>query len=764
MNDQQSVHPRDQSPQRPLPWLAVVLPVLVLGYAAWRLVPSAPLPMDAPTDRFSATRALATLRHLQPAPLPHPAGTEEQHHLHARLVAELEALGLKPQSQERYVCGRFGVCAPVVNVIAEIPGASPRGLVVAAHYDSVPAGPGTADDLAGVASALEIARALQHQQPLEHTVLLLFTDAEEVGLLGAQLFRQRHPAASRIDTAINLEARGTQGPSYAFRMSNDTRRLLGALRQVPRPLASSVQQEVFRHLPNGTDLAELMVGGIAGYDLAFIGGAFRYHTQLDSIEHLSPRSVQEQGANALALLRAVDRLGPAPPDPQPAVYFDVLRHAIVAWPQSASVPFAALLLAALLVVTGVLIRQQRVTLLGLAVGALAWTSSVVVAGFAAGASYMVAKYVGALPSLWVAHPGVWSLVAVAFAAATTLLAATLGTRVSAPELVLGSLGPWTLAGLLLAIWLPGACYLALVPALAGVAAALGWAAARDTSATAVSRVLELAPVTFAAVVWSPIALQLYAAVGFALLPLNVLACVLPASLWSGPLTVLPTKWLGRGLLSALGIGMAAFFLAILIPPANQRHPLWMTLAYQEHAGHEARWLLDATFASPPAALLDAVPFVQTHRHQWVGSFQRTYSAPAPLERQPSPSVIELARRSTPTFQLFRARLQPASSSVLSVHLPLERPLTVMVNDQPASPHPVGGYRAYVFLGVPRSGIEIEILVNDGAPLSGWVVEHHPGLPAAGTELAALRDRWGRPAHFGDTTLVSTRLDIRPDTR
>ena len=50
-----------------------------------------------------------------------------------------------------------------------------------AHYDSVPFGPGAADDGAGVVTLLETARALKAGPPLKNDVIFLFTDGEEAG-------------------------------------------------------------------------------------------------------------------------------------------------------------------------------------------------------------------------------------------------------------------------------------------------------------------------------------------------------------------------------------------------------------------------------------------------------------------------------------------------------------------------------------------------------------------------------------------------------
>ena len=61
--------------------------------------------------------------------------------------------------------------------------------------------------------------------------------------------------------------------------------------------------EVFRGMPNSTDLSVLKRGGLQGLDFAFAGDAEVYHSAKDDVAHLDRRSVQEQGGYALLLTR-----------------------------------------------------------------------------------------------------------------------------------------------------------------------------------------------------------------------------------------------------------------------------------------------------------------------------------------------------------------------------------------------------------------------------------------------------------------------------
>ncbi len=90
------------------------------------------------------------------------------------------------------------------NVIAETPGGDPnRVVVVGAHLDSVPRGPGVNDNGSGSGAILEIAEtfAAQDREP-RNKLRFMWFGAEEFGLLGSQAYvEQPQPGRSRSDRA-----------------------------------------------------------------------------------------------------------------------------------------------------------------------------------------------------------------------------------------------------------------------------------------------------------------------------------------------------------------------------------------------------------------------------------------------------------------------------------------------------------------------------------------------------------------------------------
>ncbi|MEZ4368966.1 MAG: M20/M25/M40 family metallo-hydrolase [Kofleriaceae bacterium] len=112
--------------------------------------------------------------------LAHRASEDERDLTRDYLLDELAALGLD--------AGRanYGTGANVTaTLLADVD--APGGLiVVGAHFDSVAAGPGAADNATGVALVLSLARYLRDLTARQHPITFAFFDEEEDGLIGSK--------------------------------------------------------------------------------------------------------------------------------------------------------------------------------------------------------------------------------------------------------------------------------------------------------------------------------------------------------------------------------------------------------------------------------------------------------------------------------------------------------------------------------------------------------------------------------------------------
>ncbi len=151
----------------------VILGAILIGMLQIQAPPAAG--PDAPSEDFSAARAMEKLKVI--AKEPHPVGTPAHDEVRDYLMAELKALGLSPEIQETVALDRRGESRTLENIMVRLPGTDhSKALMLAAHYDSVPAAPGAADDGAAIAAMLETLRALQVSGPLKNDLIVLMTD------------------------------------------------------------------------------------------------------------------------------------------------------------------------------------------------------------------------------------------------------------------------------------------------------------------------------------------------------------------------------------------------------------------------------------------------------------------------------------------------------------------------------------------------------------------------------------------------------------
>jgi hypothetical protein len=745
---------------RPLAAL-VLLAGLALG-ARLAVSPPAPRGEDAPPGEFSAARALGVLRALAADGATRWPGGAANARAVVRIEERLRALGLEPERQAGFACGVSGACARVVNLLARVPGRG-RPVLLAAHHDSVAAGAGVADDLSGVAALLEVARALRAGPTPSRPVILLFTDGEEEGLVGARLF-EASPLASEVAAVVNLEARGTSGPSLLFETSGDPPFVARVLARMPRPLSTSLFDVVYARLPNDTDLTVLRARGRKGLNLAFGSEVVRYHTPLDDLAHMELASLQHQGENALAAVRALDGEDLEAPG-RPRVWFDVLSLGVVSYPSWAALPLAVLAAASALAGGLVLARRGGLRLREAAWGAGAALGALVLAGLLAAGIIASLRWAGAFPRLFVASPG-WSVAAAwcAAAGAALLVPALAALRARAEGLLAGNAALLAAAAIASSAALPGASYVAGVPALAAGLGVLGVGLARDRSRGA-RLAAALAPALAAGILGFPLAWLLPEFLG----PPGSVALSLPVALAvTGLAPLFPPE--GRGRLFPGAVALAAALALALVaasrPHASEDAPERVNVAFHEEAG-EARWLVE-TETDDLAASFRAAAKLSARRERpfpWT-AFRRAFVARAPALGLAAPKLEVLATREEGELRRVRARLSsPRGAPVTLLLLPPGARLSGAWMEGVALPPPTakalawfGGWRLVGCATTPAAGVEVELLLGPG-PVEALVVDQSFGLPPAGAPLAAARPRSAVPSQDGDVTVSTARVRL-----
>ncbi len=514
----------------------------VLAATSLRLRGPAPVAASAPPSVFSAARAKPLLSEILREEVPHPVGSPANAVVRDRIVARFQSLRYETRVERTFICNASLACAWVENIVATAPDAANELVFLVAHYDSVAAGPGASDDGVGVAALLESARALA----LDPRVAFLLTDGEEAGLLGAEAFVRGDPLRNRVKAVVNVENRGTSGPSFLFETSRGNRELIRAARALHFPLSSSLYNTVYDLLPNDTDVSVFKRAGVRALNFGAIGDVRNYHTARDNLGAVNERTLQHHGDNALAMARSLAEASLTTSSTN-ATWFDLFGLTIVSWPERWTAALAVLAL--LLVVVG----AMRSPLAALAAGACAFIAILGSAlGAAAGLSALA--HLRSSNANWLAWPhlvlaAVWLAGVLPVAAASRLVSrwgdATHGVAVS-----------WGVMGVALAVFVPGASYLLVVPLLLFAITSFASRAA--------------APIvwfTSSFVLIAPFALVLYVVLGrLALMAIALLIAIAASTtiaLWS-----ISWRVIGAGALAAIALaGVTA-----LLPAYTPAHP------------------------------------------------------------------------------------------------------------------------------------------------------------------------------------------------
>jgi len=334
---------------------------LIAGFALFYSgsVTPRPAPADAPASDFSAGRAFADVRAM--GSVPHVLGSPADARVRDMLISRMQSLGLSPVIQR---APAFEARGPLIaggaveNVIGLLPGRdrSAPALAIMAHHDSVPGSPGAADDTAGVASALEIIRALKTKGVPKRDVIVVITDGEEVGLLGARAFFDS-PMSAHVGYVINMEARGGGGRTIMFETAaRDGGDIDLYRRTAVTPESNALTVFVYQNQTNDTDFTVAKQHGKVGLNYAFIGRQFDYHSPSSTPETLDLGSLQHMGQQVLPTAEAL-AFGPIPGRAPDVIYGNLPFGLTIAYPPAGD--WLALLACAALIAVGVAQARRR---------------------------------------------------------------------------------------------------------------------------------------------------------------------------------------------------------------------------------------------------------------------------------------------------------------------------------------------------------------------------------------------------------------------
>ena len=366
--------------------LSVLFILGFLGFTFLTMIPQWTSDDDAPLSEFSTKRALEQVKNISQKP--HFVGSENHEEVANYLIKELQNMGLQTSIQEGYSFSDWGTFTKCKNILARIKGTnSDKALLLLSHYDSAPHSysKGASDAGSGVATILESIRAFTYNKKQhKNDIIILFSDAEELGLNGAALFVTQHNWAKEVGLVLNFEARGSSGPSYMLMETNAGN--AGLVSQFSAanakyPVSNSLMYSVYKMLPNDTDLTVFREqGNIQGYNFAFIDGHYNYHTVQDNLKHLDKNTLAHQGKYLMPLLDYFSNadLGTTPTT-EDDVYFSI-PFTFISYPFSWVLPMVIIAFALLLFLIFIGMGKRILSFPEMARGFVPFLGSVLISG------------------------------------------------------------------------------------------------------------------------------------------------------------------------------------------------------------------------------------------------------------------------------------------------------------------------------------------------------------------------------------------------
>jgi hypothetical protein len=793
--------------QRSQEWLPVtgslLVLVLVTVLVVMQMVPPAVVPRSAPQTVFSAERALDHLQVIARAP--HPTGSPENARVREYLVTQLSLLGLQPQVQTStsvyHDTGKWGLQGPkglevrpdtwglagatVHNVMARISGTDSSGAVVlAAHYDSVPTGPGASDDGSGVAAILEAARAILSGPPLRNDIILLLTDGEEIGLMGAKAFVNHHPWMEDVALVLNLEARGSGGTILMYETNENNAWIMREYaKSSVAPLTGSVATDVWRVMPNSSDLTLFLQNGKQGMNFAFGENWTAYHTTQDSIEDLDLRSLQHHGANVLALARHFASIEMTNQTTGDAIFFSVLRLGLVLYPKSRALPLVIVATLAYIILMAAGLRSKRLTFRGLLLGTAAFLCA---ASAAALTGFIVVQVLNGLKSgeLVVGHGGTYNvhgyelgLLAV-YLSITGAIYTAFQRKTRPADLAMGGLLFWLILAFASTILLAGASYMFLWPLVAGLVVLSIYLFAKEpgrpqetTKGRILNRLLPglvLLPGIVGLMLAGTVLYLVQLMFGITIFPaggfLTVLILALAFPYLDLRLLPRPSAW---AVIPAV-LGVLVILATAIFTRTQADHPrLNFTFYSMDADSGKAGWVAETHLPDPTLATLLGGSPNQAHIAEYFPTEAQDsiWVQDAPTIDSPAPELKVIEDTTDGSVRTLRLNIRSprGASAVMADVSAKDAILTATLYGESYSREAPRSNVFFKIISVPVSGVEVGLTLRAGVPVTIKVADVSSSLPLNSEQRAefetALRSGFGGGHSIDSTTLIHRKYEF-----
>lgn len=722
-----------------------------------------PQTADASEQIFSSERAFKLLEIITKEQIPHPVDSLANNLVEQRIIELLTSIGLSSEIQESQLCDDYANglarCTKVRNIIVKIQGTeiNNKGILLSAHYDSVPAGPGGSDAGAAVVTLLEVARLLTLSPQPRNTIVLLFNEGEEFGLFGAKAFMREHPYAKDLSLALNVEARGTSGKSVMFETGENSGWLVNHYAQTtPSPVSSSLFYEIYKALPNNTDLTIFKDHGLQGLNFAHAERLPHYHTPLDNLANLDKGSLQHHGDNVWGVLQRIKDQDLEQVELGNLVYSDILQLFVISWPEPYSLWLSLLALVLWLISVSLSrykhkdseLNPTKLNVINIIKLVLTPTSIVLLSALTAYFIMLLVQTLSGYHSPWYANNlpmqlAVWLGVLTISLPVGKLIIKNLDSTLIQHSISLF----WVVLSVITSIWLVGISFLFIIPAFTNITCQLllnrlnlrQKPESMATKANFLSIALLIVSATITAVIFIPVAYTIDIMMGYQLsVSIGlILGFVIVSTL---PLLALQqvTQQSQRKLIAfTLTLSVISIIWTAFQPPHTSWFPQRLSIHYIENEQGEAFLSYGAENDLIPASLTNS--FVSAPKLSKLMPWQKNAAYVAPVTadiatRDFAPNFTVLNQQYIDGKARIAAKIttKVAALSDVKLFIPESSGLsTIQVNNQRLSYHnepTKNGFYVYHCRGITCANIDLTLEFSDYQTGQLYLSSAYPGLP------------------------------------
>lgn len=759
--------------------ISLLLFVLSAFFIRSQLNSVEPLDNNAAPNIFSSARAFAMLESLTKEQIPHPVDSTAGKIVEQRIATLLSDMGYVTEIQDTQICDDstrgYARCTKIRNIIVHIKGTdTDNGILLSAHYDSVPASPGGSDAGAAVVTLLETARLLSLSKPPKNSIVLLFNEGEEFGLFGAKAFMQQHPLANTLKLAINIEARGSSGKSVMFETGENSGWLVQHYAQTSKaPLSSSLFYEVYKFLPNNTDLTVFKKHGLQGLNFAHAERLPHYHTPLDNLENLDRGSLQEHGDNVWGILAKIKDQDLNLVNQGNLVYSDIMGLFVVKWSEPTSLYMSLIMAGLLVLICYLLAKQKQLNLWQFSKGLFAIILILITSALAGLFSKLLVQWISGTPIPWYSNQlpmqlSLWLCVALL----GLIVGRGLARKATTSNMLLAVAIIFTLLSLVTSILMPGISFLFIIPMVTAVIALTiittlnASLLAKQTKANLhIATLIVLSLIS--AITFMPIAyvLEIMVGYGMALAIGIVLSFVVISLLPLLTFKINNTKAFNK-LIYTLALGS---FISIVWTsyqaPYTPLMPQHINLQYVQQGDDDALILKGKEQKLLPELLANALTNKTQIAKALPWSNNRFYTTEVQSEKldQPEVTITHKATDKSEKQVTLRISTSPDNLSDIIVYVPISSGLQSIATGNEVITYKdeksTSEYYRYQCRGMSCANIQLELNFSQQQTSTIYISSVYAGLPATFDELKVLRGNNAVPYQAGDQSIIYSKVEL-----